>query len=142
VSGGLLVSPIVSVLGRIEVGLADLPVVAEEERWHRRFADEAALLIALLEGFFDCAAPENPENGTLVAHLRAMMARGVPPRPVQRFLLAAAEAAFAELWHRAGPGDAGAVLRVSRLIEGRRSAAERLLHHHVIPPAPRSMEVV
>jgi transcription initiation factor TFIIIB Brf1 subunit/transcription initiation factor TFIIB len=90
----------------------------------------------------DAAVPDSAEDCALVAYLRAMTARGVPPRPVRCFLWAAAEAAFAQLRHRAGAGDATGALRVSRPIEGRRSAAERLLHHHLIPPAPQSMEVV
>jgi hypothetical protein len=137
-------SPIASVLGRIEVDLADLPGVAGEERWRGRVADEAALLVELLHGCFDDAAPGDPDDSAITAHLRGMMARGVPLRPVQRFLRAAAAAAFAELWHRAAPGDAPAVLRASRLLEGRRRAADRLLHDHHLapPPAPRTMEVV
>ena len=136
--------PIPSVLGRIEADLTDLPGVAGEEHWRGRVADEAALLVALLQGCFDGAAPDDPDGGVLIAHLQGMMVRGVPVRPVQRFLQAAAAAAFAELWHRAGPGDATAVLRASRLLEGRRRATERLLHDHQLapPPAPRTMEVV
>jgi hypothetical protein len=135
--------PIVSVLARIEVVLADLPCLGEDERWRGRVADEAALLFALLEGCFDGAEPDDPEDDALAAHLKGMMVRGVPLRPVQRFVRAAAAAAFAELWHRAGPGDATAVLRASRLLDRRRRVAERLLHHdRELPPAPRTMEVV
>ena len=136
-------SPIASVLGRIETGLADVPGSGDEMRWRGRVADEAALLVALLRGCFDGAAASDPEHSALTTHLRGMMERGVPPRPVQRFLRAAAAAAFAELWQRAGPGDATAVLRASRILDGRCRAAERLLHDdHEFPPAPQTMEAV
>jgi hypothetical protein len=153
VTGGF----VAAVLGRIEAGLADLPAAAGEEGWRGRVADEAALLLTLLrgcppgEGRDDCPRDDHRRDddpcheAALVAHLRGMLARGVPPQPVRRFLQVAAGAAFAELWQRAGPGDATALLRASRLIEGRRRAAERLLHHdHELPspPAPRTMEVV
>ena len=101
------------------------------------------MLFALLEGCFDGAEPDDPDDDALTAHLKGMMVRGVPLRPVQRFVRAAAAAAFAELCHRAGPGDATAVLRASRLLDRRRRVAERLLHHdRELPPAPRTMEVV
>ena len=52
VNAAVAASPIVSVLARIEVVLADLPCLGEDERWRGRVADEAALLFALLEGCF------------------------------------------------------------------------------------------
>jgi hypothetical protein len=148
VNADVAASPIVSVLARIEVVLADLPCPAEDERWRGRVADEAALLFSLLKGCFDGAEPDgrddpDPDGTALAAHVKGMMVRGVPLRSVQRFVRAAAAAAFAELWHRAGPGDATAVLRASRLLDRRRRVAERLLHHdRELPPAPRTMEVV
>ena len=93
-----------------------------------------------------CAAPpdqgdpdDTGEGDALAVHVQGMMARGVPPRPVRRFLRVATAAAFAELWHRAGPGDATALLHTSRLLDGRRRTADRL---QLDAPAPRTMEVV
>jgi hypothetical protein len=88
----------------------------------------------------------HPEGVALAAHLHGMVERGVPLRPVQRFVRVAAAAAFAELWHRAGPGDATA-LPCGSLLARRREAVERLLlqAYEAAPapvPAPRALEVV
>ena len=149
-SGELLAA----VLPRIETDLADLPG-AGDGTWRGRVADEAALLLALLRapdgGWLDPGSEvdvDEPEDAALTAHVREMTARGVPPRAVQRFVRAAGAAVFAELWHRAGPGDATAVLRASRLLAARGRVAERVLQPDYgsmsAAPAPstRTMEVV
>jgi hypothetical protein len=142
-----------AVLRRVEADLEDLPGV-EDGAWRGRAADEAVLLLALLRAPDDHAPhpagdadADHPEGVALAAHLHGMVERGVPLRPVQRFVRVAAAASFAELWHRAGPGDATALLRGSRLLARRREAAERLLlQAYQAAPAPvrspRAMEVV
>jgi hypothetical protein len=141
---------VAAVLRRIESDLADLPG-GEDEAWQGRVADEATLLLALLHGAEDRRPDQDfwAEEATaddtvaLLAHLRDMAGRGVSIRPVQRFVRAAAAAAFAELWHVAGPGDATALLRASRRLSRRRHILEDLLDQAYEPdPFPRAMEVV
>jgi hypothetical protein len=141
---------VAAVRRRVEADLAVLPGGADEA-WRGRVADETTLLLALLQGIegdrpdpdasADDAGPE--DAAALIAQLRDMAGRGVPLRPVQRFVRAAAAAAFAEFWQVVGPGDATALLCASRRLSRRRHILERQLRRAYEPDLlPRALEVV